>query len=300
MEDEDKVSNIMGLGKLPKYNGEGSVRKFIREINKRSKIEKWNDTQKVEILKYLCTGGAESYLTTNPELDNYDYDELCKALLDRFEKTVNKTEAYTNLLTIKQNRKSVAEYASKIETQAAEYMGVIEELEDAEKRGELLASIFITGLDPYIKKALAATEFAQFEEVVGAAKRYERMVGETTRGIAALNIKDDEVHPAPVKARMQCWHCGGEHRRVECPQLNWNMRGRYNGGRGNQYVGRGGRCNCTEVRQDRAWHSRGRGNYQTNRGTFQNFRGRNFNSRYSDNYVNSCQCTDACQCYPKN
>lgn len=218
--EESKPINVVGLGKLPKFDGKGNVRRFLKDVNKRGKIEKWSDEQKCDIVKYLCVENAEAFLNAHPETDDLDYDELCERLENRFARKISKTEAYSSLLSVKQNRQTVEEYAGKIESLAAEYVESIKELADESKRSELLGSIFISGLEPYLKRALVITaEDEDFDEIVRMAKKCEIMFGDTRRNVATLNVVEYGDN-RQKNGGITCWHCGENHMRKDCPDYN--------------------------------------------------------------------------------
>ena len=68
------------LGKLPKYTGKSSAKQFLKGIDKRGKLEKWNDNDKAIIVRYLCAELAESFLDANPNCEDLSYEDLCERL----------------------------------------------------------------------------------------------------------------------------------------------------------------------------------------------------------------------------
>ena len=68
------------LGKLPKYTGKSSAKPFLRGIDKRGQLEKWNNNDKTIIVRYLCAELAESFLDANPDCEDLSYEDLCERL----------------------------------------------------------------------------------------------------------------------------------------------------------------------------------------------------------------------------
>ena len=276
-ENNRTIVGLNGLGKLPKFNGKGNLKSFLREIEKRSKIEGWDDDQKAEILKFSCVGNAEAYLAAHPETDELNYTDLCNKLTERFGSRTSKTEAYATLLGTKQNRQSVEEYAGRIETLAAEYVDIIEELADYDTRSELLTSVFITGLDNYLKKALVTVDNDSFEDAVKMAKKCENVLIEPRRNMTgAVNVEDRDFQ-GHRNVTIECWSCGGNHYQRNCPGHNSNRgRGSYRGYRGRGWQGP---------------QSYGRGSYRNYRNPY------GYNGPFQNE---DCQCTDSCSHNPKN
>ena len=119
MAEEDKAIGSVVLGKLPKFDGKGSITSFIKTINKRGLLEQWTDDNKADVVRYLCTGAAEVFIDSNPEMEDCDYKELCDSLKERFKARLSTSDAYAELLSIRQNRQSVTEYTERIERTAA-------------------------------------------------------------------------------------------------------------------------------------------------------------------------------------
>lgn len=260
MADDDNVHNILPtgvLGKLPRYDGHSSINKFLKMIEKRSRLDHWNDEQKASIIQYLCTDIAEAYLNSHPELGDATYDDLCRSLIERFKPKLSKTEAYSQLLGLRQNNKTVGEFAGSIESCAAELTDVVTELLDQRAREELLVSVFISGLNFNLKQSLVATEFDEFNKAVKAAKRCERSLDEPRRSVSAVMAQNSAAprheqaalpprhdhdprrdHTPPTtrgaygqpwrnrqtnnrqqRSQMACWNCGEEdHFQRDCPQ----------------------------------------------------------------------------------
>ena len=220
MGDEEQTrSNPLGisvLGKLPKYDGKSNIRYFLRTIDKRAKLEKWSDDDKATVVRYLCIGLAESFLDANPEVEDYNYKEICDCLKERFETKLSKAEAYAEILAIKQNRRSVADYAGEIESKSADLIDTIPELKDSDDREELLTSVFLNSIDAHIKRPLIVNEYDEFAEIVKAAKRFENTSNDSRRAVAAMQNENTRNEP-PTRfennARKEfpnvvCWNCG--------------------------------------------------------------------------------------------
>ena len=214
------------LGKLQRFNGKTSVRQFIKSIDKRGKLEKWDDEEKASVLKYLCTGFAETYIDSHPDLGDCDYDDLCENLINRFTPKLTTSDAYSKLLSIKQHRRSVEEYAEEIETVAANVADVIKDLADSDKRNEILVSVFTTGLDPHLKRLLTAVDIDDFADILKMAKRCEETFTEQRRNVNFLETPNyqpqqdynpqqrapqQDYNPqqrAGKRPPVQCWACG--------------------------------------------------------------------------------------------
>ena len=60
---ETNTTNAISvLGKLPKFDGRSSFKKFIKTIDKRSALEGWDDARKAGIVRYLCTDIAKAFI----------------------------------------------------------------------------------------------------------------------------------------------------------------------------------------------------------------------------------------------
>ena len=86
-----EVSRIgsMVLGKLPRFTGKGSVRSFSKTVDKRAALEKWSDSHKADIVRYLCIDAAEVFVDSNPDLEDCSYQDLCDRLAERFKPKLN-------------------------------------------------------------------------------------------------------------------------------------------------------------------------------------------------------------------
>ena len=216
--------NISVLGKLPKFDGRSSVKKFLKAVEKRSQLEKWSNEDKARIVIYLCTDLAEAYIDSHPEVEHATYAELCILLTHRFQPKISKPEAYSELMSIKQNRQSIDDFAGHIESTAANLSDVITELQDADARDELLISVFMSGLDPPFKRSLIVTEYDEFSELVRAAKRFEKTFNNERRTVNSIDNRREQ-HNRPSNERLnnnrpsndrqfahgsniQCWTCG--------------------------------------------------------------------------------------------
>lgn len=240
-ENAPNMANPIGiavLGKLPKFDGRSSVKKFIKSIEKRSLLESWTDEVKARIVRYLCTDLAEAFIDSNPELELANFDELCEHLNTRFGPKISRPEAYSELMSIRQNRQSVDDYAGQIESTAASLSDVIADLQDVDARDELLISVFMSGLDPVLKRSLVVNTYETFSDLVRAAKRFEKTF-DTRRNISAVNNQTDDVRTSPhynndryssyrpptERNAVICWNCGGRgHIQRHCKRpRNRNM-----------------------------------------------------------------------------
>ena len=208
------------LGKLPNFDGKSNVRQFLRAIIKRGKLEKWSDEEQANVTKYLCTGFAETFIDSQPDIDDRSFRELSQILMDRFTSKLSTSEAYAQLLKIKQNHRSIDEYAVEIETKAADVVDVIDDLARTDSRNELLVSVFLSGLDPHLKRLLAATDFVEFTEIVQAAKGCAETYTDTrpARGVNTVEQQPpnrlphtSDYHPQnrfKPNSQIVCWYCG--------------------------------------------------------------------------------------------
>lgn len=227
------------LGKLTKFDGKSSVQQFIRSVTKRAKLEKWTDEEKTNITKYLCTGFAETFIDSQPDLEECNFKELSLQLVARFRTKLSTPDAYAQLLQIKQHRRSIEEYAEEIETTAANVADVIDDLKNSEKRNELLISVFISGLDNHIKRLLTASEFDEFTEIIHAAKRCADTFtdrSDTSRNVGTIDrehsrySREQWVAPGQQPHRpftqLVCWQCNRPgHVQRECNSRS--QRGRF-------------------------------------------------------------------------
>lgn len=261
-DDEESPSiNISGLGKLPKFDGKGNVKRFLKGIEKRGKLENWTDSNKLTIVQYLCIDLAEAYVDSIPDLDNLTYKEFTDALKSRFEPKLSKPEAYSELMAIEQGRDNVNDYAGRIESAAADLADIIIELRDPDERDALLISVFRSGLDTGIQKALAANDYDEFTDIVKAARRCESVLYKGRRNINQIsseaprrdqtNCTDDRNAPTTSQAQnyydnnqgppqnnrpdmrhIQCWNCGKRgHVSRWCRSPPNNQQNRYDNNR---------------------------------------------------------------------
>ena len=208
------------LGKLPRFDGKSNVKQFIKSVNKRGILEKWSDEEKASVIAYLCTGFAETFIDSQPNIDETDYDDICELLIGRFTPKLSTPDAYSMLLQIKQHKRSVNSFAEEIETTAANVADVIDDLKEVDKRNELLVSVFMAGLDPHLKRLLTASEFDDFTELIRAAKRCEETFQDSRRYVNVVendhssnsrnphyqnNMQEQQHNP---RRPIMCWYCG--------------------------------------------------------------------------------------------
>ena len=200
----NNMANTIGvavLGKLPRFDGRSSVKKFIKSIEKRSLLENWDEESRARIMRYLCTDLAEAFIDSNPELETASFTDLCENLNARFGPKISRPEAYAELMAIRQNRQAVDDYAGQIESTAAGLSDIITEVQDAGERDELLISVFMSGLDPALKRSLVVNNYDTFTSVVRAAKRFEKTF-DSRRNINTVHNQYDVPRPAtPYNAR---------------------------------------------------------------------------------------------------
>lgn len=237
MTDDSNSQSAIGvsvLGKLPRFNGKTSIVQFLKTISKRSKLEKWKDDDQASIIRYLCTDNAEAFLDANPELSDCSLKDLTEGLLDRFKPKISKAEAFSELMSLKQNRDSIDDYAGRLESKAASMSDVLTELSDPDERDELLMSVFIAGLNPHLQRILTASEHSEFSDLVRAAKRCEKTFPEYRRHVNAIDSRDfpdknkpwnkssssdrnrlwskpnfaDRPKPDSTRSNVQCYGCG--------------------------------------------------------------------------------------------
>lgn len=214
--------NVSGLGKLPKFDGRSNIKRFLKSIDKRAKLDNWSEENKIAIVQYLCTDLAEAYLDSIPDDDNLTYKELTDSLKARFEPKLSKPEAYSELMAIEQGRSDVNGYAGRIESSAADLTDIIPELSDADERDALLISVFRAGLDPSIQKALVANDYTDFNDIVKAAKRCEAVFSKGRRNINHVQstnpVNDRQNNQKQFDPKdVECWYCGKRgHKRNKC------------------------------------------------------------------------------------
>ena len=254
MDDQIALGPIAVLGKLPKYDGRTSITKFLKQIDKRGKLENWNDDRKALIIRYLCTDIAEAFIDSRPELEDSTFPELCEALKNRFKLKISKPAAYSQLMGIKQGSDQINDYAGKIESTAAELSEIIPELGIADSREQLLISVFLSGISKSLKTMLISKEYDDFAELVRTAKRCEETLNESqtvntafersstyhasgsnTRqqygnNAARFQSQSNQLTRSNIRGqsqagvdRSQCYNCGsGDHYARYCPRNRRN------------------------------------------------------------------------------
>lgn len=186
------IKKIALLG-IDNFDGSGSVRKFLTKIDKRGRLEKWSKRDKARIVICLCIGPAEAFLDSYPQLQNATYDVLCRELISRFDKQFSLTEAYTELMSIKQGEDTIENFVYRIETVASEIDHLIPELTDKSARDEYLIAAFMEGINTEIRCSLVLIEYREFETMVRAAKRLEKTYDSRRRVVDAIaNGKERE------------------------------------------------------------------------------------------------------------
>lgn len=240
----EQNTTVSVLGKLSKFDGK-QVNTFLKNFEKRAIIEKWNETDKASLLTLVCSGNAEVFIDSLPNLKEMNYEQLKKALKDRFSQQISKAQAYAALMGVRQARKDIEEYIAEIESLAFEFSDVISDLRDSSLRDELLVSVFLNGVEVNIKKILSANEYSSFSDVCRAAKKCEATSSEGRRTVNLVEEKSnstqsptDRTIPAhfPMYNKPPsegCYECGEfGHIRRYCPYRthqynpNYHYRGR--------------------------------------------------------------------------
>lgn len=225
-------SGIALLG-IPKFDGKGSIKKFLKTIDKRGRIERWTRRDKCRIIRCLCTDAAESFLDVNPQLANASYDLLCQKLIGRFDFKLSKAEAYDVLMSVKQRDSSIEDFAFRIEKTASEHDDVITELKDINHRDEILISAFLAGVNLDIKRSLVVVEHSKFETLIHTAKRLERAINSQRNTAGGTDKQErstyeqterchydykhrssqpDSPYGSPPYFEQNYWHTGGAYR----------------------------------------------------------------------------------------
>jgi hypothetical protein len=176
------------------------------------------------VIRYLCTEVAEGFLDANPELESCNLELLVERLEGRFQRKISKTDAYSELLAIKQDRSTIEEYAGRLEGCAAALANVITELQKEDTREELLASVFVSGLNPTIQKSMAAADYKTFDDCVRSARKCERLFEDDRPRRPICSIAEQEIVASPRE--IKCWECNQTgHTRRECKRTSpkfWN------------------------------------------------------------------------------
>ena len=173
-----EANSVAIVGKLPKFNGKSPINQFLKIINKRARLESWDEDKQANIIRYQCTDVAESFLDAKPELTECSLPELCTALRTRFKIKLSQPEAYAKLMKVEQNHLSINDYVGSIETMAADFADIIPALRDINSRDELLIAVFNNGAHTTIKEMLAARDFETWHELIQAATKCETVIKE--------------------------------------------------------------------------------------------------------------------------
>lgn len=201
------------------YDGRSDVRIFIETSNRRCKLERWSDDRKAGVLRYLCVGVAEVFLELNTS-DDASYDELCNALISRYTPNYSIAEAYAELMSLRQNKSPIHEFAEIVET-AVRCFSHILELRDIEERDSLLIEVFRNGVNMPLKRDLILHRFTSFFELIKAAKKYENVCYNRRGNVGAVDDQISFVETSKYKESNQapsnychpnkkivCFHCG--------------------------------------------------------------------------------------------
>lgn len=186
------MTKKIGLLGIDHFDGKRSVRKFLKNIDKRGRIERWTKKDKARIVICLCSGTAEAFLDINPQLANARYEILCRELINRFDTQFSLAEAYAELMSVKQKGDSVENFAYRIEMLASEFDYVIPELKDKSCRNELLVSAFMEGVNPILKSSLVLIEYFEFNVLVRTAKRLEKTYNSQRINVGTMDYNERE------------------------------------------------------------------------------------------------------------
>lgn len=172
MADEINGGRNKTLGKLPRFDGRGSLQIFLKRFSQRAEIEDWNEREKTTVLLGLCTDLAEAFLNSRPALYDASYDDLVVKLTERFTPTMTNLEAYEQLKTVRQGDSSISEYVEQIEKESGRLADALSAIGE-EERERMMIKVFISGANSKYKTGLTAAEFTTYKLAVAAAKRLE-------------------------------------------------------------------------------------------------------------------------------
>lgn len=207
-----RVSSM--LGRLPKFNGRECIETFLRCITKRAKLEHWSNEQTADVIRYLCTDVADSFISMCNELECCDLERLKTELRKRFKINLSKLEARAELAAVEQGNKNVPEYLAELEITAARLVGIIPELVSADTRDDLLVAAFMAGLNPKIKCIVGAKDFQTLFECAKAAARCETALTQSSRRETAVA----DVKLRSSRNTLKCWSCQQHgHIQRHCP-----------------------------------------------------------------------------------
>lgn len=231
------------VGRLKSFDGKSNFKSFINQFNVRARLESWDEDSKVNILRCLCVDTAQTYLNTNPEIEELKYDELVAFLAKRFQTVITKQESYSRYTSVRQNNLDVRSYADKIDEISEEVMEFLTEFDNVESRDQFLISIFINGLNIEIKKLVGIQEYTSYNACIQAALKAEKLLP-NKRPIN--NVNEQERNSYPYRFRnsshnshnnryhagqyrndygsinyVDCFHCGEiGHKKISCPYLH--------------------------------------------------------------------------------
>ncbi|KAL7642339.1 UNVERIFIED_CONTAM: hypothetical protein RMT77_006900 [Armadillidium vulgare] len=231
------------VGRLKSFDGKSNFKSFINQFNVRARLESWDEDSKVNILRCLCVDTAQTYLNTNPEIEELKYDELVAFLAKRFQTVITKQESYSRYTSVRQNNLDVRSYADKIDEISEEVMEFLTEFDNVESRDQFLISIFINGLNIEIKKLVGIQEYTSYNACIQAALKAEKLLP-NKRPINNVNEQERNSYPCRFRNSshnshnnryhagqyrnnygyinyVDCFHCGEiGHRKISCPYLN--------------------------------------------------------------------------------
>lgn len=207
------------LGRLPKFNGRQSIEPFLRCIAKRATLEQWSGNQTADVIRYLCTDVADSFISIRSELKVCSLETLKSELRNRFKTNLSKIEARIALVAIKQGSKTVPEYLADIEITVAQLADTLPELANPETRDDPLIAVFMAGLNPKIKCLMSTKEFQTFFECVESADRCEKSLSQQPGSVNFIpSTSLDSTKQQFGRNALKCWKCHSHgHIQRHCP-----------------------------------------------------------------------------------
>lgn len=178
-EDEDiviqKVTPVCDVKDIVKPtifygNLDDDIDSWIKNFNRIARANNWNEERKKNILPAFLRDRAADYFESLDESVTECFNEICKALKERFMPKELQSLYFSNLFQARQGEnQSVDDYASEISKLASRAYSEMSRVQ----KDKLLKEHFVQGLKSEIQRFVMLSNPVTFEEAFRTAKREE-------------------------------------------------------------------------------------------------------------------------------